>query len=251
LRPARTSSLEIQLTSSDEIEIWRSAAKDIEQNHIHSFSTKIEIKSTSQKKLAYRDKIHAHLHALLCCFFLVASRTDLTGRCSLDRLVAHRKQRVFRKAQSFLRMSDDEWETEEEVSDEDQKSKASKAAKQESAAPVDSQNGDVNTVPEFTDLVQAVALVKAAFPDYGQKRILTAVKAGHPQWAVSEKRLQKAIAECGSSNTDSGGYRSGKGSAASCSEPVQPVDLDENGSLTTLSVSYSVHVELTRLILAK
>ena len=129
-------------------------------------------------------------------------------------------------------MSDGEWETEEENSvDEDHPSDSGTKEKQAVPATIDKQEESASIVPEFMDLVQSVSLVKASNPEFGQKRILAAIKSAHPQWAVSEKRLQKAIAECGSSDVGTGAYRSGKSSTSGKCESVPPVQLDENGPL--------------------
>ena len=69
--------------------------------------------------------------------------------------------------------------------------------------------------------------MKAANPDFGQKRILAAIKSAHPKWAVSEKRLQKAIADLPPAAAGTGGYRAAPSAAAP--QAVDPVALDDAG----------------------
>jgi len=126
--------------------------------------------------------------------------------------------------------SDEDWETEEEVTgDEDSKMEAHDA----NAASISVQNPSSadqgGVVPEFDDLVKAVAEVKAANPDFGQKRILAAIKSAHPQWSVSEKRLQKAIAEL--PPVAAGGYRASSAPSAAAQQAVDPVALDDAGRI--------------------
>ena len=195
------------------------------------------VRLADEPRLGKTCKIHARWFAFLLCWFALAGAVSIvsTGvNSALRAFPANQPNTGSAQSPRAASMSDDEWETEEEHSETDAALKAEPLVT-DTPLPAN-QDISTNIVPEFGELVQAVAAVKSENPEFGQKRILAAIKASHAQWAVSEKRLQKAIAESGASGEAScgesgGGYRSSGAATSAPAEPLPPVTLDENGDI--------------------
>ncbi|KAJ1947228.1 hypothetical protein FBU59_001900 [Linderina macrospora] len=57
--------------------------------------------------------------------------------------------------------------------------------------------------PAEDELRAAIAAIKASNPDFGIARVLTTIRASHPTWQVSEKRVRKFLGSLGLVQTDS------------------------------------------------